>query len=324
MLTELWSGLGGRLAERWMLLLLSPALAFWTGGLATWIWRYVRPKATRTSWREVVEGWATTLGDLSPVAAGALVVGLLVALTVSGIAVGAVARPLLNSFARDWPLWTEPMLRPVLRWRRKRIAAAREELRAILAVRADERTDRQRFRQARLEQRYRRTPPDPHRQTFSGLGDVLRAYEGRPAAHYGLDPTTCWPKLWMVLPDDARQAIAAARQRLDSAAQAAVWGVLFLVWTPLAWWAAPLGLLVAAVAYRRMRTTAEAYGELFAATFGVHRVKLYEAMRWPLPANPAQELVEGARLSRYLLSGSRSTSPSFTEPVPDAASNVMS
>jgi hypothetical protein len=36
-LTAMWSGLGGKVAERWAALLVSPALVFWLGGLVTWM-----------------------------------------------------------------------------------------------------------------------------------------------------------------------------------------------------------------------------------------------------------------------------------------------
>jgi hypothetical protein len=38
MLGDFWKGLGGKLADRWVAALLSPAFLFWTGALIAWLW----------------------------------------------------------------------------------------------------------------------------------------------------------------------------------------------------------------------------------------------------------------------------------------------
>jgi hypothetical protein len=43
----------------------------------------------------------------------------------------------------------------------------------------------------------------------------------------------------------------------------------------------------------------------------VHRGKLYEALRWPLPDTPAAEPASGAALTAYLWRGLESDQPQF-------------
>ena len=74
------------------------------------------------------------------------------------------------------------------------------------------------------------------------LGNLLRAAEEYPYLHYGLITSICWPRLWLLLPPETQTAVSSARQRLERAAQLALWGLLFLVWTAWAWWAALIAL----------------------------------------------------------------------------------
>jgi hypothetical protein len=85
------------------------------------------------------------------------------------------------------------------------------------------------------------------------------------------------------------------------------------VWIPWAWWAAVVGLGTMVVSYRNMVGAAEAYGDIVEAAFDVHRAKLYEALRWPLPANAAEELRTGKELTRYLWRGSEDRSLAFAD-----------
>jgi hypothetical protein len=59
-----------------------------------------------------------------------------------------------------------------------------------------------------------------------------------------------------------------------------VWGVLFAVWTIWAWWPLPLGISTSLIAYRWwILPSAELYADLTEATFDIHRLALYGALR---------------------------------------------
>ncbi len=74
------------------------------------------------------------------------------------------------------------------------------------------------------------------RDRATPIGNILRAAERRPADKYGLDTITVWPHLWLLLPEDNRQELRAARTSLDTAVAAATWGLLFCVFTPFTPW----------------------------------------------------------------------------------------
>ena len=113
-------------------------------------------------------------------------------------------------------------------------------------------------------------------------GNILRAAETRPRDRYGLETVLCWPRLWLVLPDDARQEVISARSALYLAVQAWLAGIVFCVWVFWAWWAVPLGLAVAiGVYYLRILGASETYGDLIGSCYDVHRSKLYEACAFP-------------------------------------------
>ena len=101
------------------------------------------------------------------------------------------------------------------------------------------------------------------------LGNILRAAETRPGNKYGLNAIICWPRLWLVLPEDVRTELNAARTRLDTGTLAGFWSLLFVVWVR---WAPLLGLLAAFIAYRGMLGAVGAY--LIESAFDVHRTAL--------------------------------------------------
>lgn len=143
---------------------------------------------------------------------------------------------------------------------------------------------------------------------------MLRAAEGLPGDKYGLDAVICWPRLWLVLPGDARTELAHARAGLDAAVSACAWAVLFLAFTPWVPWAPAVTLLVAPVAYHGwVVPRAGQFGDLVEAAFDVYRPALYAALRWPLPETPAAERVAGAAVTDYLWRGSDRVEPRFTD-----------
>jgi hypothetical protein len=103
-----------------------------------------------------------------------------------------------------------------------------------------------------------------------------------------------------------------ARVDLDAGARAVLWSALFAIWAVWWPWAAVIALIVAAAAYRGTVSAAGLYGELVTAAFDVHRLQLYQALRWPLPKNPSEERNIGTALTKYLSRGSDDATPSFT------------
>jgi hypothetical protein len=157
---------------------------------------------------------------------------------------------------------------------------------------------------ARLEWRLRRIPVSPAITMPTRLGNLLRAAEERPNRKYGLDVVAVWPQFWLVLPKDTRDELIQARMGLEAAARAWLWAALFVVWTPLAAWALPAAIAVAATLYYgSVLSAAQTYGDLVEAAFDIHRAALYESSRWPLSRTPGDERQTGAQLSEYLWRG---------------------
>ncbi|WP_405633049.1 hypothetical protein OG933_43615 [Streptomyces sp. NBC_00016] len=314
MLGPFWNGLGGKLAERWMALLLSPALLFWATGAIAWHWNRTRPSLHHDGWTAVARQLGEQVRTLPAIMQGLLVTASLIVVMLSALAAQRLTVPVVRALSGYWPRRLDWLQKPLLDRRSERIRRDTRRLRELAGV-SDEALDwRQRRTYAELQRRYLLAPTDPSRHMATRLGNILSAFEDRPRARYGLHTEVCWPRLWLLLPDEAKKEVEDARQRLSGAAQAWLWGMLLVVWTPWAWWVLPLGAVVCGTSYFRALNAAVSYGEIFVACFDVHRGLLYQGLRWPLPASPAEERAGGEALSAYLENGSVAAEPRFSDP----------
>lgn len=314
-MTGFFAAFGGKVAESWALLVLTPAFAFWGGGVAAWAWS--------RGWNDGWSDLGDALADLSGAEQLALAVGVFVFVTVSGIAVQRATLPILRLLEGYWPTWFDPVRRRIVGIRAHRIDRLQRERDALAdKVAGNHASPDERRRYLLLDQRLRRVPTEARegehiRRMPTSLGNVLRAAESWPSDKYGLDAVKCWPRVWLVLPETTRTELTAARASVDAAANVVTWALLFLVWTVWAWWAAPIGVLVAVGAHRMLLASAAVFGDLLEATFDVHRGRLYDALRWPRPQTPAEERALGRALTEYLWRGSDAERPSYTMPIED-------
>jgi hypothetical protein len=310
MLSQFWEGLGSQLGERFVSTVLSPAFIFWLGGAAAWVSAH-RHRTER--WIDAVERLTKGLPELPVVVQGALVVGVLLVVAGSGLVVQRLALTVIRALEGYWPKALKGARSFFTRRQSSRIDKLDSRWRALAAKGVDTLSREERVEYVTLDWRLRGAPRKDRRMPTS-LGNILRAAEARPYDRYGLDATKCWPRLWLILPENVRSELTAARGSLDGGATAFLWGLLFVIWTVWAWWAAPSGLLLAVFAYRSMLTSASVYGDLLVSAFDLHRRDLYRSLRWPLPTNPAEEPARGRGLTLYLWRGSDDQEPSFTEP----------
>ncbi|MDX1978959.1 MAG: hypothetical protein SFV51_01725 [Bryobacteraceae bacterium] len=297
MLTKVAEQVGGKAGEEWIGGL-THAFLFWAGGLAAWACRngwYAGWTELVTAWRELPEGvgWV-------------LVVAAVLVVRASSRIVEQFDLPVLRLLEGYYDS-AEPGDFGV-----KDVKDRYQELSQIQGSRAL--NSEQRRELAELEANLRHIPARDEDRMPTRLGNTLRAAERRPLEKYGLDVAVCWPRLWMLLPKEAREDLSEFRTKLDEAARAWVWSMLFLLSTYWAWWAFPVGVLSAVFAYWRAVDAAETYGDLLESAFDVHRNKLYEAVRWAKPANAAAELQAGRALTEYLLRGSDSPALIFSDP----------
>jgi hypothetical protein len=293
MITALWSSLGGKLAERWSALLLSPAFAFWGVGAAAWLWTRA---GTAQRQRALDE-----LAQLAPLAQAILLIGALLVVAASGLVVDRLALPVTRLVEGYWP---RPLRRPLTariarrkaeketRWgelqpRWEGGTATRDEVTELVA----------------LERRLSQLPTNERELMPTRLGNLLRAAETRPGEKYGLDAVQVWPRLWLVLPDSTKDEISASGADLNTSATWWTWSALVAVWTVLT----PLALVAAAVAaalsYGALLQSAARYGQLVEAAFDVHRGLLYDALGHTRPDDAKAELDAGRAITELFARG---------------------
>jgi hypothetical protein len=103
MLTKFWETVGSKLAEHWVARVLTPAFAFWAGGLLAVAWDSLRADVRTQGWAMALRGPAQALQALPVVIQGALVLAGLAGLAVSALVAERVTLPLLRLLEGYWP-----------------------------------------------------------------------------------------------------------------------------------------------------------------------------------------------------------------------------
>jgi hypothetical protein len=308
MLGSFWDAVGEKFADRWATVA-GPAVVFWAGGALAWA-------CGGSGWARLSE--ATDWLDRQKVAGQiAALLGALVVVGASAVVVQRLSTPVLRLLEGYWPAWMNGPRRTLIGRVRLRAEAddeAWQQLKAQTEPPAVP-TAEQLAELAALERRLHQRPSSPGRLLPTRTGNILRTAETRPADKYGLEAVIVWPRLWLVLPDATRQELSAARSSLDASVAAVVWAMLFIGFTPLAWWALPVAVAVAVAAVLWwVPARAEVFADLVEAAYDLHRIALYRQLRWPLPTNPHLERRSGEQVTKYLWRGLDDTTPEFTAP----------
>lgn len=301
--TKLLEGFGAKLVDQWAANLLTPAFVFWLGGLLAW------GNAQQWDWSDLT----TVINSLDePIQIAVLFVALLAVLA-SAFVIQQFDLAVLRWFEGYWP----PFLKHVRRWCLQRQQAQFDRLDQrwqTLLSQYDQGTLSPDTAEelATMEETLRRFPSARDRLMPTRLGNLLRAAESRPSDKYGLDAIVCWPRLWLLLPDNAKQDLQTARADLNTAARLWLWGMLFILWVFFGvWWPPLVGGLVAWFAYGWMLSAAEVYGNLLESAFDLHRMALYDALHFSRPTNPSEERQLGQMVTQYLWRGSDRPHPPF-------------
>ncbi|MER5888014.1 hypothetical protein ABT160_29705 [Streptomyces sp. NPDC001941] len=266
--------LGGRLAERWLSLLVLPGAVYLAvaataatlgQGHALDVPRLVRHVTRYAASPQVTSGGAQVV-LLAAVLLGAAVLGL------AARAAGAVLERLaLGAGWRRWPRpWSTLARRTVVRrrdrWHRAH-ARWHREWRAARAPRPADRPDpAARHRAAHHRDRIAVERPD--RLTWSG--DRVHAAALRLGRDSHLDLAVVWPHLWLSLPDTVRAEVTAGRDALARAAGLGAWALLYAPLAPWWWPAAPLAAVLALTARSRFRAATDTYASLLEAATRLH------------------------------------------------------
>jgi len=299
-------GAGGKLAEQWVANLVTPAFVFWSGGLLTYIQHH--------GWQPIANIFPDS--KLEALQIG-IIAGILILIYLSALIVQRFDTEILRGLEGYW----YPGIRklPLLNWLRKRHIQKRDRyLENWYPLRRKEKdqtlTSNDRAELIRIDCALRQYPTDETDFLPTHLGNILRAAERRPYDRYGLDAIVCWPRLWLLLPENARKDIQEARLTLNNGVRVFAWSILFLVWSIWSFWAIPLTLLSALFAYCWILDSAILYGELIESVFDLYRTALYQSLRFPLPTNPSEELAIGLQITEYLFRGSQRPTPLFLPP----------
>ncbi|GAA5702620.1 hypothetical protein SM007_36910 [Streptomyces avermitilis] len=142
----------------------------------------------------------------------------------------------------------------------------------------------------------------PQRPTW--MSDRVRLVEVRARAQYWFDAAMAWPRLWLLVGDEVRQPVVAARTVFAEAVTLAGWGCLYAVAGVLWWPALIAGACVFLVGWRRARVSLDELATLIEAVVDVHHRALAEALGVPLGPEGVTE-AEGRRIDDVLRKGGR-------------------
>lgn len=301
--------------EGWLAFPLRSGLFFWLGGLVGWLahiidWQAIEqlfsgasPKPASlvlVEWQPFWH-WLTTL---KPEYATLLFFSFLFLASLAAMLVKSMTTPTLKFLeGYGWPQWT---IRKAFKQKYEQQLYHLEEKRLSDGLNPAESRKYQ-----KLDHKLMHLPENDALMP-TRLGNLLRSFEQKPQERYGLDAIICWPRLWILLPAELQTELTEARNAVNDAVQIWIWGVLFLVWTTWFWisgnwWSLFPPILVSisvmAFAYYWMLQAAMTYGQLVQSSFDMYRHSLYKALRWPLPQNPTEEIVQGKQLTAYLWRG---------------------
>lgn len=291
MLDKFWESLGEDLAGEWLKRVFSPAFLFWAGGVGMYVLRH--------GW----QGPWQWLSGLQIIEQTALLLLALLVLILSSLLMQYLRFAVLRWLEGYWPWPLGRLAGLVVRWQYWQFER-RERRWNALKTREGSLSPAEARKLAELEQSTRYFPSAPKDMQPTALGNILRAAETMPTHKYGLDAVVCWPRLWLLLSDSAREDLAAARGRLMTCVELWTWGLLFLLWTIWSPWAILVAALWLWLSDVLLRQTAMAYADLLESVFDLYRWALYQAVHWPLPeGSGAAEIAAGQRLTEFLWRG---------------------
>lgn len=260
----------GLLTKRFVLGLLLPCLAF-AAGVAVLV-------VTAYGWTSALAAWRRlSAGEQWLVAAGVVVVATFLA-SVVGTQIGSLTRFWEGYWRFTWLRWPGTWIQ------RKRRDRLHDE------------------NNADYRRKYHEFPADDDKLLPTRLGNALRAAESYSGAdeRYGVDAVFFWPRLYLVLPDVARDLIEDARSSLDQMLVVTTLSVLLSLValgmgiagsvSPRVWVSVALGSLVLALlTYRSAVRAAVTFGNIVRSCFDLYRRDLLAKWGFALPATLDEE-----------------------------------
>jgi len=260
-MTSFFSALGGKLAEKWLSLLVLPGLQL----ASTAAVAFALGHSHALDWNELarrVDGWSAAVGGRPPVVQILLLVVVLLAAAGAGLVIRALSGLTQRLWLGTWPSWSSPVDNKLVANRVENWNDAHRKAKAATGRRAD----------LLAAERNRIAMAKPTRPTW--MGDRVAAADERVHNQYGADLRSWWPRLWLILDDATRAELRAARAAFDTATNQATWAVGYLM-VGLFWWpAALIALGVGLTGWLRGRDAAHTYADMIESTVDVYAAAL--------------------------------------------------
>jgi hypothetical protein len=302
-MTKFLEALAGKLAERWLTLLLLPG-ALYLAAVTVAVELGHRRWYDLSLLRDSLTRIATDPVTNSPGAVVLGLAGLLAAATAFGIAAQALGTSV-------WRWWLIQAHGPVSLWLTARRAArwdrAHREFQDALLVAGQAQLDGTpnapelvRAAEHRNAVLTRIAPVRPQRPFW--LGDRIAAVDRRVLERYQLDLASAWPRLWLVMPDATRAELGTAQITVSNIARLSGWAVCYLALGMIWWPAAVIGAITVVTAWRRVRTAGDTLAELVESTVDIHGRALADSLGIPCPGPLTVDV--GAEITTLLRKGS--------------------
>lgn len=153
------------------------------------------------------------------------------------------------------------------------------------------------------------------------LGNILRASETYPAARYGMDAVSWWPRLYNLIPKETKQGIEGALNELYILLNFSVFSMIFSVLCliailynsviPLAMknpeftlryvYAGVVALICSLFFYRMSLFKAGAFGNQIRSAYDLYRLQLLEQMKIKPPENSVDEYFIWKNLGEFIV-----------------------
>lgn len=303
----------GKLAESWFTTLLTPAFTFWIGGLGIVIYKM--------GWQKFQNCFQPFLKQIPETMQITLLVGGLLIVTISAFVIQRFDLTILKFLEGYWPSGMSQLRKLMVRQQKQLWKNAKEKRKNIriqldgLEKKLQESSGTRELDEdnyfslqeqfVQLDLQLMHFPTSSNLIMPTKLGNILRSSEMYSSNRYGIDAVICWPRIWLILPDNVKQELQEARANLNASARNLIWSILFLIcWTPFAYWAAIIGLLAIRINYVWLIDAAIIYADLIRSVFDLHRQDLYKSLRLPQPNDPNEEKKLGKQLTQYLWRGS--------------------
>ena len=304
MFTKFLESLGEGLSKK-LLDIPGASFVFWIGGfLLVFGWKEMRT-------------WSSWLLGLTITQQFFVLIGLLIILAVPSAFLRWRIHIILGILAGDWSptfLFSKKLLIKyqkslVNRWESRWQSLAQKRSGPGLSAEEANRIQE-------LESNLHYVPSAPNDYMPTALGNILRMAETQPRHKYGLDPVICGPRFWPLLSEPLREELGNSRKSINEGVEIWAFGVLFLLWSYWSWWAIPIGLAWAWIAYGMILGAAETYADLIEAAFDTQRWDLYHALHIKLPTGTSSEISLGEKVTEYLWRGTLPDNIKFKHPKP--------